>query len=177
MTRRTSRKRPQRAVQDVHAALNLLARWLRHKPRTEAQARAMLTRRGAPPEVIEAALARARQMGWLNDAAFARLWVEERARLRPRARWVLAQELREKGIPERLIQQALETVDDTTLAQAALQQGLRRYGSLPWPEARKKLAAYLARRGFAYALIFDILTLWEAEHDLPTTPEVEERAT
>ncbi len=135
------------------AAWKVVYRLLRYRPRTEAEIRRALARRGFAPELVEAVVAEAREIGWLDDEAFARLWVEQRARNRPRAAWVLARELREKGLPEELVDRAVARVDDRELLRAAAEKALRRYGRLPLAERRRKVMAYLARRGFAYELI------------------------
>ncbi len=137
-------------------------RLLRYRPRTEAELRQALRRRGFSGDIIEAVLAEAREMRWVDDRAFAHLWVEQRSRSRPRAVWVLARELRERGVPEEFIDDALAHVDEGALARAAAEKAWRRYRSLPWPEARRRLAQYLARRGFPYELIHDVLASWEA---------------
>ncbi len=157
----TERQQLLRAWQTVY-------RLLRYRPRTEAELRRALKRRGFSAEIVEAVLAEAKEMRWVDDQAFARLWVEQRSRSRPRATWVLARELRERGIDEAVIEASLEEVDDVRLAQAAAEKAWRRYRRLPWPEARQKLAGYLARRGFAYDIIREILEVWEAEHASPS---------
>lgn len=151
----------QRALQQ---ALRLLHRWLRYRPRTEAEVRAALERRGFSPRVVEAALAQARAWRWLDDQAFALLWVEQRARSRPRARWILEQELAQRGVPQEHIQQALAQVQDEDLLHQALEKALRRYRSSPAEQARRKVVAYLQRRGFTYEQIRRAL---EAREDLP----------
>ena len=138
-------------------------RLLRYRPRTEAELRQALRRRGFSRDIIEAVLAEAREMHWVDDRAFAVLWVEQRSRSRPRAMWVLARELRERGIPEAFIDEALARVNETALARAAAEKAWRRYQSLPWPEARQRMVQYLARRGFPYELIRDVLASWEAQ--------------
>ncbi len=142
---------------EVQRALRLVHRWLRYRPRTEVEVQRALEQRGFSQDVITAALARARAWGWLDDHAFARLWVEQRQRARPRARWVLERELARRGVPQEAIQAALEGVQDQDLLQQALQRALRRYRGLPESEARRKIVAYLRRRGFGFEAIEEAL--------------------
>jgi len=142
-------------------AWKVVYRLLRYRPRTEAELRQALRRRGFSGDIIEAVLTEAREMHWIDDRAFAVLWVEQRSRSRPRAMWVLARELRERGIPEEFIDEALAQVNEAALAHAAAEKAWRRYQSLPWPEARRRMVQYLARRGFPYELIHDVLASWE----------------
>ncbi len=137
-------------------------RYLSYRPRSEAELRAYLTRRGVEPSTIEQILARLRELGLVDDAAFARAWVENRGTFRPRGRRALRAELRQKGIPSEVIERALAEVDEVPLALRAGEKALRRYGALSWPAFREKMGAYLARRGFAYETIQTVLPqLWE----------------
>ncbi len=145
------------------SAWKAVYRLLRYRPRTEAEIRRALRKRGFMDEVVEAVVAEAREIGWLNDEAFAQLWVESRARSRPRAKWVLAQELKEKGLAEDLIEQAVAQVDEQALFRAAVQKALRRYRHLSGEEQRRKVVAYLTRRGFGYQHIREWLDAWPPE--------------
>ena len=53
---------------------------------------------GFRPEAIDAAIARLAELELLDDAAFARYWVENRVAYRPRGAGALRDELRRKGI-------------------------------------------------------------------------------
>ena len=57
-------------------ALDSALRFLSYRPRSEQEVRRRLGRQAWPAEVIEAVVARLRAVGLLDDAAFARLWVE-----------------------------------------------------------------------------------------------------
>ncbi len=60
---------------------------------------------------------RLKENGFLGDEQFARDWVENRSTFRPRSKRMLAMELRQKGVAEEEIQQALaETGDEDNLA-------------------------------------------------------------
>ena len=50
--------------------------------------------------------------GLLDDVAFTENWIEERSGLKHKSRRAIAYELRRKGIPDHLIQSAVEDVDD-----------------------------------------------------------------
>jgi len=127
-------------------ALNLIG----FRPRSEAEVRQNLQKHATPEEVIAEALARLRDNGLLNDLEFAQAWTENRATFRPRGRRALAIEMRQKGIAQEAIDEALRDLDETDLAyQAALKQS-RKYAGLEWLAFRQKMGAFLARRGFAY---------------------------
>lgn len=144
-------------------------RYLSYRPRSEAEVRTYLARRGVDPTLIESVLARLRDLGLVDDEAFARAWVENRGTFRPRGRRALKAELRQKGIAPHLIERALAEVDEEQLALQAGAKALRRYARLAWPAFRQKMGAYLARRGFDYETIQAILPqLWEQR---PSSPD------
>ena len=127
-------------------ALNFIS----YRPRSEAEVRKNLKKHNTSEEVITEVLDRLRQSGLVDDAQFAQTWVENRSSFRPRGRRVLIAELRQKGISDEAIDQALCDLDEDNLAyQAALKQS-RKYEGLDWQTYRQKLGAFLTRRGFNY---------------------------
>lgn len=135
----------------VDAALRLLAR----RPRSEREIRDRLRRKGYPSVTIDAVVARLLDRRYLDDEAFARYWVEHRERNRPRGRRLLEQELRQKGVAREVIQR---TIDETELDEAmtAVQLGrakLTAYAGLEAAVARRRLGAYLTRRGYGHDVV------------------------
>jgi len=138
------------------------ARLLAVRPRSEAEVRQRLQRRGYAHDIVEATVERLRTLGWLDDAAFARQWVENRLAFRPRGRARLRAELRQKGIAPALIEAALRDLDETTLALEAGRKVLPRYQGLPWPVFARRLSGYLARRGFPPDVVRQVVQqLWQ----------------
>lgn len=125
-------------------------RFLAVRPRSEAELRENLRRHKVAEALIEAEVSRLRETGLLNDEAFARLWVENRATFRPRSQRALQAELKRKGISSELTQAALAGADDEAGAYRLAAQRAKRLLALPRPEFRRKLAEYLGRRGFDY---------------------------
>jgi regulatory protein len=137
--------------------------FLSYRPRSEAEIQRKLTELGFEPEVVEAAIQRMKELGFLGDNQFARDWVENRSTFRPRSKRLLAIELRQKGVAEETIQQALsESGDEETLAHQTASTYARRLAGKDWETFRKRLGAYLLRRGFSYGTIAPILRqVWE----------------
>ncbi|MBP7355811.1 MAG: RecX family transcriptional regulator [Longilinea sp.] len=158
-------------AQDTHEvayqkALQLIA----IRPRSTAEIQQRLTRHGFDPTVIEATLERLKENRLLDDAAFARLWVENRSTFRPRGRRALALELRQKGIAADAIDDALdESVDDNALALQAAERYARRLQDLDWMAFRTRLSAFLGRRGFDYQTTAEVVRqVWASHHTLET---------
>jgi regulatory protein len=125
-------------------------KFLSYRPRSEAELRANLQEHKFLDADIDDVMTRLRQGGILNDAGFAQAWIENRSEMRPRGRRALVYELRQKGIPDHLIDQALENLDEQDLAYQAAAQRASRWKHLEWFDFRKKMYAYLTRRGFNY---------------------------
>ena len=142
-------------LQDVDAqevAYQRALNFISYRPRSEAEVRKNLQKHETPEEVIIEILARLRQNGLVDDLQFAQTWVENRSTFRPRGRRALAVELRQKGITNEAIDEALRELDEDSLAyQAALKQS-RKYSGLEWQVFRQKMGAFLARRGFSYVV-------------------------
>lgn len=127
--------------------------FLSYRPRSSAEVRRNLEKHGVSENVIRETLDRLQNAGLVNDASFARSWVENRSDFRPRSRRALAIELRQRGLNQDEIEKALEDVDEETLAyQAALKQ-VRKLSGLPALDFRHKLISFLTRRGFGYEVI------------------------
>jgi regulatory protein len=143
-------------------ALHLLS----YRARSQEEIRQNLRKHEVPEAVIEETLRRLEEEGLADDGKFAREWVENRSTFRPRSRRVLTMELRRKGLAEEAIQSALaDGSEDAHLAYQAGLQMARRLGGLAWPEFRRKLGDFLARRGFVYEDIAPVVRrIWEEQN-------------
>lgn len=128
------------------AALRILG----SRPRSRVEIERALRAKDFPDEAIDYAVARLEGERLIDDADFARFWSESRAQFRPRSSRALRYELRQKGVASEDMEEALGGVDDDAAAWAAVQPRRRTYASLPPDEARRKVHAFLARRGFTY---------------------------
>jgi regulatory protein len=101
----------------------------------------------------------------IDDAAFVRYWLDNRAQFNPRGQVALRQELRRKGVDRAVIDEVLAAADQTD-DQAAIQSALAkadRFRQLPQAEFAQKLSAYLLRRGFDYEAVRQaVAAAWQA---------------
>jgi regulatory protein len=138
---------------EYHQVYKRAVRLIDHRPRSIAEVRRRMERQDIVPDLVEKAIGQLTAVGLLDDAEFARLWVENRETFRPRSHQMLRYELRQKGLDEKTITQALERVDEEQSAhRLALERG-RRLSHLDWSAFRQKLTGYLARRGYPYDII------------------------
>jgi regulatory protein len=138
-------------------------RLLSYRPRSVAEIQRRLSEQGYEAQVVETAIQRMKENGILGDDQFAQDWVENRTTFRPRSKRMLALELRQKGVAEEAIQKALaETQDEDSLAYQTAIKYARRLAGTDWETFRKRLGAYLMRRGFSYGTTAPVLRqVWE----------------
>lgn len=137
---------------------------LSFRPRSIFEVQKKLKDYGFDETVVHSVLERLKQNGLLEDQSFAQTWIENRTVFHPRSRKLMALELRQKGVPDEVVQNALAAgaVDDETMAYQSAIQYVRRLRGLEWPEFRKKLSAYLLRRGFSFETVSPVVRqVWD----------------
>jgi len=129
-------------------------------PKTRAQLAAALRRRGIPAEAAEAVLARFTDVGLIDDAAFARAWVESRHYSRGLSRRSLSAELRRQGVETEEIREAVDTLDpdqEVATARHLVEQKMAATRGQP-PQVRvRRAAGMLARKGYPPGLVFRLI--------------------
>jgi regulatory protein len=139
------------ASRATEAALVFLA----YRPRSEKEVRDRLRRAGYEQEAIEHTISRLHEWRYLDDADFARRWVENRTAHRPRGKRLLQQELRHKGIDSETVREVIDDadLDETGAAEALARRRLPAYAGDDLIAVRRRLGAYLARRGYGYDVV------------------------
>jgi regulatory protein len=149
------------------AALQKALRFLGHRPRSVEEIRKNLEKHEIPAGIIEETIAWLEREKLIGDTNFAKEWVENRSTFRPRGKRALAFELRQKGLSEPVIQEALdEEVDEEALALKAARVHARKLKGLDWNKFREKLGGHLGRRGFGFNVIIPVTRrVWEEMQD------------
>jgi regulatory protein len=163
------------AAEQASRATEAALVFLSYRPRSEKEVRDRLRRGGFEQDAIEHAIARLHEWRYLDDADFARRWVENRSTHRPRGRRLLQQELRHKGIDGEIARDAIDDadLDEIGAAEALARRRLPAYAGDELAAIRRRLGAYLARRGYGYDVIRIALdrALGEAEGLDDVSPE------
>jgi regulatory protein len=138
----------------LDASFNLLS--YRGRSRREIEDR--LKRKGVSPEVIGETVRRLTELGLLDDVKFAEAFARDRLEFARKGKRVIYAELRKKGIPKPVVEQALSGApDEDKSATGLLDKVSRRYAALE-PRARyRKLHDLLLRRGFSFDTIERVL--------------------
>lgn len=110
----------------------------------------MLKKRGVAQEVSRDILERYAEVGMIDDTAFAKAWVTSRHHGKGLAKRALAQELRQRGVGQEAVTEALDELDSDTEKQTALELAMRKLRTTRGePDAVfRKLVAMLARKGY-----------------------------
>lgn len=154
---------------EKNAAFSRALYYLNFRPRSRRELERYLTEKNFSPEAVASAAMRLLDLGYLNDREFARLWVSNRCRFRPRGAYVLKGELREKGIDEEIIKETLSEVDELQSAWEAIASRLSRMKPLGKNEIDrrmfdKKILGFLSRRGFSWDVCRTICDrAWEGQ--------------
>jgi len=134
-------------------AKNHALRLIELKPRSVQEIRDRLAKKGVEKAEIEAITAELEAIGLLDDVKFARDWIENRQHFRPMGVIRLRQELFAKGIEREIVEAVLSQyrsqVDEKSEAMALARKKLRTLQGLKPEAARRRLAGFLARRGFS----------------------------
>lgn len=145
----------------VSRAMTEAHRLIDHRMRTRRELVVKLKSRGRTDEVIDQVLDRLEHAGLIDDGRFARLWIDERLRRRPAGLSLLRRELCQKGIDAEIVDTALEESasreGETERAYEALRRQSHRYARLDRDAAHRRMVAFLARRGFGQAVIYQVV--------------------
>ena len=155
------------AADEVEKAHEKALRFLSNRPRSEWEVRQNLQKADYGAVTADRVVERLRGVGLIDDAAFARYWIDNRAQFRPKGEVALRQELRRKGVEREVIDAALaETAhrEDNAALRAALAKA-DQYRNLSQPEFSRKLGGHLARRGFDYETVRETVdAAWRHVH-------------
>ena len=151
---------PRAPVDPVDAARQICLNQLQHSPRTRAELAAVLRRKGVPDDAAEQVLSRFTEVGMIDDALFARMWVTSRHRGKGLAGRALTQELRRKGVADDQVAEAVATLEpeqELATARALVERRLRTTAGLPTEARVRRLAGMLARKGYPAGLAFRVV--------------------
>jgi regulatory protein len=151
-------------------AREICLRLLTLAPRTRGQLADALRKRDIPDEAANEVLGRFEDVGLIDDAAFARAWVESRHHSRGLAGRALSAELEQRGVAPDEIRAAIEDqLGPDAEADAARRLVARKLPGTKTlsPEQRtRRLAGMLARKGYPAGLAFRVIReALEAEGD------------
>ena len=141
-------------------ARKILLDQLTGQARSRSELAGKLAKKQVPPEVAHRLLDRFEEVGLIDDAAFARDWVQSRQAGKGLARRALAAELRRKGVPQEAIAEAVETVEADDEVEAARLLVRRKLPSLQRFDnvtVVRRLTGMLARKGYSSGVAYQVV--------------------
>ena len=173
------------AAQQQQAAYEAALNFLSYRPRAAREVELRLRKKQYAPEQIEAAVARLRKQGLIDDREFSRFWISNRQNFSPRGPRLLRSELRQKGVPQDVVDEMLSEYkeeqseraeqdaaiavehgltdneptpgSDEATALALARKRIRLLSNLDPITQKRRLSAFLARRGYGYDTIGPVL--------------------
>lgn len=145
--------------------------FLAYRPRSEREVWDRLRRGGYAQDAIDQVVQKLHGWHYLDDADFARRWVEGRTAQKPRGARLLQQELRQKGIDAETAREVIAEadLDELAAAEALARKRLTSYSGEDAAVTRRRVGAYLARRGYGFDVVRAALdrAMGEPEGDDP----------
>jgi regulatory protein len=147
------------ALRTVDRALDMLAL----RARSTRELRRQLLRKGEPEEFVVAAIERLVRLGVLDDASYARQLARSKMLGSGHSARRLQSELFRKGVDRRVADEAIaevteeEEIDPQAILEGIARKKLASLGKLDPLVRRRRLYAFLARRGYASSDIMRIL--------------------
>ena len=137
---------------------NLALRFLSYRTRSEKEVRDKLKTKLAEPEVIEKVISKLKEKRFINDEEFARQWIENRNRFKPRSLRLIKLELKQKGISEEIVEKIIFNDEflisnDLEQAKRLVEKKIGKFKGLPKQEIYQKLGRFLASKGFNWDTI------------------------
>ncbi len=138
---------------DVEAAHRAALRAVARRAHARGDLRRRLLQKQHPPAAVDAALDRLRSAGLIDDARFAVDYAAAKAR-RGRGPSRLARDLQAQGVDRRVAEEAVRTslaaegVDPAEAVRALAEKRARQLSGLPAAVRKRRLVAFLVRRGF-----------------------------
>jgi regulatory protein len=143
--------------EEAYRARDYAARYLGRRSRSRKEVSDYLLGKEFDEVVVAQTVAWLEGYGYLDDAQFAKQWVENRMKFRPRGKAMLRWELQQKGVGNAEIEEAFqeELGDGETEVEAAVALLRKKVGRKTIEftyEEQAKLAQFLARRGFSTSI-------------------------
>jgi len=130
------------------------------RAKSKGELLAHLKTRGVEDDVAQATIFRLQEAGLVNDLDFAKAWVASRHDFKKISKRIIAGELRQKGVTQEQIDEALDGIDDESEYRAAFDLGFKKYNTMSRlaPEVQvRRIQSLLARKGFGFSIITRVL--------------------
>ena len=111
--------------------------------------------------MAQAVIFRLQEAGLVNDLEFARSWTQSRHSHKKLSKRVIATELRQKGVTQEEITEALDSIDDDAEYQTAFELAMKKYATMSRlePDVQiRRIQSLLQRKGFSFSTIGRVMS-------------------
>ncbi len=156
--------------QDLYEKLlNASFRFVSYRPRSEKEICDFLQKKlkmwkTVGRQTLEKVIKRLGELEYIDDRKFVQWWIEQRSNFRQKGKRLLVLELHQKGVPQRVIDEAweaqntnLEPYSELEAAKGAITKKVAVWQHFPPLERKKKLYGFLGRRGFSSSIIHQVI--------------------
>ena len=134
-------------------AFGMALGYLSRRNRTVFEMNNYLSKKGFSLEIVDAVVQRLEDEKYLDDRMFAKNYLENRKRNKPKSIFAFRYELKNKGITSTIIDPLLDDYDDLELAVLAITPKIRLWQHLDRELFKKKMFGHLKYRGFSFSVI------------------------
>ena len=151
---------PAEDLEVVKKAKGYALRLLKLRPRSTAELSRKMAGKGYDQAVTQDVVSTLVHMGLMDDAAFAKAWLQYRLS-KPMGFRRVERELIEKGIPRDVIRihwdEVRESYDELEVVRMLAKKRARQYNNIDPLKRKKRVMDYLARRGFQLDVIMKVI--------------------
>jgi len=154
-----------RSEDELNFGKKVAFRYLNYKPRSEKEVRTKLLQKKITEKTIDEIIVLLKDLKFIDDANYAKMYVESKVTLRPEGRRVLKMRLADKGINKELSQKTVEEnySEETEIEKAKdlIIKYSKRIKSKNPSDKKHKIYRHLLSKGFAYDIIRRVLMIEE----------------
>jgi regulatory protein len=151
--------------EERHKAWSDALKYIGRRARSEREMRLYLRRKGYSELWIDSIVGKLRDQRYLNDADFAAQWTEQRMLTQKKGRRLVKLELKQKGVADQTVLDALRRVPEQEEERMAFDLGLKKWNQVSGTalDKKRKTAAYLLRRGYSSSIAGKVIRRLAAE--------------
>ena len=126
------------------------------RAKSKGELLAHLKKRGVEDEVANATIYKLTLNGLIDDAEFAKAWVQSRHNAKKLSKRIIAGELRTRGVDQNSIDEALDEIDDEAEYRTAFGLAMKKYSTMSRlePDVQiRRIQSLLQRKGFGFGVI------------------------
>ncbi len=155
-------------LDDIQKAYSASLLYLSHRMRSEAEVKRYLKEKDYEDSVIKEVLHKLHSHKYLDDLEFASALVRTRMNAGDKGPVVIRQEMKEKGLQEQTIEQALEQYDKELQIEHACRLAgklAKKHSGSSLVEMKRKIEQSLLRKGYASSIIGIAMEMTAIEQD------------